>query len=146
MGLARQYKGCNFGLTTDIQWSIKRRGEVHLSLKWRQRSAGLSSEGRDPQVIQADLSAPRVCSPDIALFHKKDPCHRRKICANSLWLYSYDTQSSPWKNKNVKYIFMYLRVLRCLSSSAICGTNSSDFKFSLIVAGLSFPTNKLSKP
>ena len=69
------------------------------------RSTGLSSEGRDPLVTQADLSAPRVCSSAIALLHKKGPCHRRKIGVNSLWLYSYYTQSSLSKNKNINYIF-----------------------------------------
>ena len=51
-------------------------------------------------------------------FTKRVP--RRKICANSLWLYSYNTQSSPTKNKNINYIFIYLRVLRCLCSGSIC--------------------------
>ena len=97
-------------------------------LHWRQRSAGcssreersagLSSERRYPLVTQADLSAPRVCSPAVALPHKKGPRHRRKICANSLWQYSYYTQSSPSKNKNMNYIFIYLRVLRSLSSGS----------------------------
>ena len=102
-------------------------------LDWRQRSSSrshagkrhacLSTEGRDPLVTQADLSAPRVSSPAVTLLHKKGPRHRRKICANSLWLYSYYTQASPTKNKNTNhvyiYIYIYLRVLRCLSSGAI---------------------------
>ena len=109
MELERQYKVCNFGLKAEIRWS----------LKWRGRSAGLSSEGRDSLVTQANLSVPRVCSPSVALLHKKDPRPRRKICANSLGLCSYYTQSSPSKNKNMIYIFIYLRVLRCLSCDAI---------------------------
>ena len=52
-------------------------------------------------------------------FTKRVPRHRRKICANSLWLYSYYTQSLLSKNKNINYIFIYLRVLRCLSSGMI---------------------------
>ena len=86
-----------------------------------ERSAGLSSEGREPLVTQADLSAPRVCSPAVALFDNKGPCHRRKICANSLslWLYFYYTQSSPSKNKNINCIFIYLRIFRCLSCASI---------------------------
>ena len=54
-----------------------------------ERSDCLLSERRDPLVTQADLSAPRVCSPATAILHKKGPGHRRKICANSLRLYSY---------------------------------------------------------
>ena len=107
-------------------WDLK--GKIRsVILDWRQRSSGcsnegdrstsLSSEGRDLLVTQADLSVPRVCSPSVALLHKKGPRYRRKICANSLWLYSYYSQSSPSKNKNINYIFLYLRVLRCLSSN-----------------------------
>ena len=62
-----------------------------------------------------------MCSPAVALLHKKGPHHRRKIFANSLWLYSYYTQSSLSKNKNINYIFIYLRVLHCLSSRSIYG-------------------------
>ena len=104
--LKRQYKVCNFGLKAEIRRSLKRMG----------RSAGLSSEGRDLLVTQADLSAPHVCFLAVAQLHKKGPCHRRKICANSLRLYSYYIQSSPSKNKNINYIFIYLR---CLFSGAI---------------------------
>ena len=101
-----------------------------VNLDWRQRSAGhssegelsagLPSEGREPLVTQADMSAPHLCSSAVALLHNKGPRHRRKICANSLWLYYYYTQSSLWKNKNINYIFIYLRVFRCLSSDAKC--------------------------
>ena len=53
---------------------------------------------------------PCVCSPAVALLHKNGPRHRRKIWANNLWLYSYFTQMSPSKNKNINYIFISLRV------------------------------------
>ena len=112
-------------------------------LDWKQRSSGhsnegersasLSSEERVPLVTQADLPAPCVCSQAVALLHKKGPCHRRKICANSLWLYSYYTQSLPSKNKNMNYIFIHLRVFRCLSSSAIWDTFIKRF---LLIFGL----------
>ena len=107
--LDRQYRVCNFGLMAEIQWSFKRSGEVRWSLKW----------GRDLLVTQADLSALRVCSPVVALLHKMGPRHRRKICANSLWIYFYDIQSLPSKNKNINYMVIYLRVFSCLSSGAI---------------------------
>ena len=110
--LKRQYKVRNFGLKAEIRWSLKRRG----------RSTGLSSEERDLLVTQADLSAPRVCSPAVALLPKNGPRNRRKICMTSLGLYSYYTQPSLSKNKNMHYIFIYLRVLRCLSSASIYGT------------------------
>ena len=103
-----------------------------VNFDWRQRSsgrsskgersAGLSNEGRDPLVTQADLSAPRVCFPAVAQLHKKDPCHRRKICVNSLWLCSFYTQSSLLKNKSINYVFIYLGVLRCLSCGLKCNT------------------------
>ena len=94
MGLERQYKVCNFGLKAVIRWS------QHAK--------------RDPLVTQGDLSAPRVCSPAIVLLHKKGPRHRRKICANSRWLYSYYTQSSPSKNKNMNYIlYIYESFVVC---------------------------------
>ena len=94
-----------------LDW--RRRPSGHSS-EW-ERSAGLSREGRDPLVTQADLSAPRVYSPAAAQLHKNGPRQRRKICANSLWLYSNDIQASPSKNKNINIIFIYLRVFRCLS-------------------------------
>ena len=77
------------------------------------------TKGKGPLVSQADLSAPRMCSPTVVLLHKKGPRHRRKICVNSLWLYSYYTQSLLSKNKDINYIFIYLQVLCCLLSSAI---------------------------
>ena len=67
---------------------------------------------------------PRVCSPVVALIHTKGPRHKRKICANSLGLYSNSTQTSPSKNKNINYIFIYLRGLRCLSRGTIYNTGS----------------------
>ena len=100
-----------------------------------ERSAGLSSEGRETLVTQADLSAPRVCPPTVALLHNRGPRHRRKICANSLTgCIPTFTQSSPSKNKNMNYIFIYLRALRCLSSSAICDENGVSKQYSI------FPT------
>ena len=100
------------------------------------RSAGRLSEGRDPLIAQAEVRDPpvsqakgetcrllkqtyHVCSPAVALLHKKSLCYRRKICVNSLWLYSYYIQSSPSKNENINDIFIYVRVLRCLSSGSI---------------------------
>ena len=85
-------------------------------LDWRRDPLVAQAKGRDPLVTQADLSAPHACSPAVALLHKKGPRHRRKICANSLWLYSYYTQWSPSKNKNINYICIYLQVLHCLST------------------------------
>ena len=120
LGLKREYKVCNFGLKVEIRWSLKRRGEGCWSLKRR----------RDPLVTQADLSGPRVRSPAVALFHKKGLRHRRKICANSSWLYSYDIQSSPSKSKNINYMFIYLGVHHCLSSGAICDSiNIMSFRY-----------------
>ena len=102
--LKRQYKVCNFELKAEIHWSLNQTCQLR-----------------------------RVCSPAVALLHKMSPRHRRKICANSLWLHSYVTQTSPSKNKDINYIFTYLRVLRCLSSGSIyifffnCKTISKAF-------------------
>ena len=93
VGVERQYKVCKFGLKEEICWSLKQ-------TCW----------------------LPHVCSPAVALLHTKGPCHRRKICVNSPWLYSYFTQTSLSKNKSINYIFIYLWVLRCLSSGTICDT------------------------
>ena len=113
--LKRQYKVCNFGLTAEIRWTLKQ----------RRRSAGLSSEGGDPLITQADLSAPLgVFSSRRTTSQKGFPPQKNDMCelSLSLWLYSYYTQSSPSKNKNINYIFIYIRVLRCLSSGPICKT------------------------
>ena len=123
----------------------RRQGSTGHSSKG-ERSAGLSSERRGPLVSQAKGNSPlvaqakgrgplvtqakgetygslkqtcHVCSPAVPLIHRKGLRHRRKICANSLWLYYYYRQPSPSKNKNVIYIFIYLRVLRCLSSGPV---------------------------
>ena len=95
--LEREYKVCNLGLKE------RSRGRSNEG----ERSTGLSSEGRDPLVTQADLSAPRVCSPAVAQLHNKVSRHRRKICANSLRLYNYYTQSSPSRIK-IWIIFSYI--------------------------------------
>ena len=68
---------------------------------------------------EACWSAPRVCSSVVAQLHKKGPHHRRNICVYSFWVYYYFARLFPSKNKNINYIFIYLRVFRCLSSGAM---------------------------
>ena len=79
------------------------------------RSAGRSSEGRDTLVTQADLSAPhpRVFLGRRTTLQEGSPPQKKDMCELSL-------TSSPSKNKNINYIFIYLRVFRCLSSGMIC--------------------------
>ena len=84
-------------------------------MDWRQRFAGCSNEGRDLLATQANLSA-LLC-----VFSGR---HKKKMCANFLWLYSYFTETSLSKNKNINYIFIYLQVLCCLSSGSICDTSA----------------------
>ena len=60
-----------------------------------------------------------MCSLCVALIHTKGPRHRRKICSDSLRQYSFFIQTSPSKNKNINYMFIYLRGIRCLSSGAL---------------------------
>ena len=97
--LKRQYNVCNFVLKAQTLWS----------LEWRERPAGLSSRS--------------VCSSYVFSGRRPtSPRHRRKICANSLWMYSYEIQSPSSKNKNINYISIYQRVFRCLCSGSICDT------------------------
>ena len=58
-----------------------------------------------------------MCFPAVALRHTKGPHHRRCICINYLSLHSYFIQTLPSKNRNINYIFIYLRSLRCLSTA-----------------------------
>ena len=119
-----------FSVTFDGTWNVNIRFVI---LDWRERSAGrsikversasLSNEGRDLQVTQADMSCLFFARHTIS---QKSPRHWRKISANTLWLYSYYTQSSPSKNKDINYIFIYLGVLRYLSSDAIYYTRESS--------------------
>ena len=103
--LKRQYMVCNFGLKAEIHWSLKR----------RERSAGRSSDGEKRPTGHSSIS---VSSPAVSLLHKMGCRHRRKICAKSPRLYSYYTQSSTSKYKNINYIYIYLRVFRCLTSGS----------------------------
>ena len=106
---------------------------MSVILDWRQRSASSSSEGRDPLGhSRRPVSFSCMCSSAVVLLRKKSPRHRRKIYANSLWLYSYYKQSLPRKNKNINYIFIYLRVFRCLSSGAICNMWTTPSLLSLL--------------
>ena len=84
VGVERKYKVCNFGQKGETRWSLKQTCQL-----------------------------PRVFSPANALIHTKGPRHRIKIWANSPWLYSYFTQTSPSKIKNINYIFIYLCGLLC---------------------------------
>ena len=77
-------------------------------LDWRQRPTGHSSR---------PVSSP-VCVPWMShYFTKRVPVTEERY-VQTLWLYSYFTQTSPSKNRN-NYIFIYLRVFHCLSSSSI---------------------------
>ena len=95
-------------------------------LVWRRRcagrssegewSTGLSSEGRD--TCGSLKQTCHACSPTVALILTKGPSHRRNICANSDCISTSHT--SPPKNKNINYLFKYLRVVRNFSSGSIC--------------------------
>ena len=108
IGLERQYKVCNFGMKTEIQWSLKRCGEVHWSLRQGERPAGYSS---------IPVSSSCVFSSRHTISQKGSPPQKKDMCE----LYSYYTQSSPSKNKYINYIFIYLLVFRYLSSGQ-CST------------------------
>ena len=100
---------------------------------------------RDPLVSQAKgdtcgslKQTCRVFLRPSHYFNKNGTCYRRKICTNELWLYSYNTQSSPSKNKNINYILIYLRVVCCLSSDAICDSWAISNKGLNISPAISF--------
>ena len=99
-----------------------------VNLDWRQRPAGHSSR----PVSSLCMFGSRTTS-------QKVPHHKRNIYAISLRLYSYYTQSSPSKNKNISYIFIYLRVLPCLSSWTICDTYSKHICIITIWRRSSYP-------
>ena len=69
---------------------------------WRQKS---QAKGKTRWSLKQNCQL-LVCFPAVAVLRNKGPRHRRKICANSLWLYYYYyyTQSLPSKNKNINYI------------------------------------------
>ena len=101
-------------------------------LDWRQKSVGRSSEGdrssslsnkgRDVRVTQSNMSC--VFSGRRTTSQIGSPPQKKWV--KSFWVYSYCTQSSPSKNKNINYIFIYLRFFGCLSSGAICDSSNED--------------------
>ena len=108
MGLEKLYKVSHFRTEGEIQWSLKRRGEVCWSLKRRERPAGHSSR---PVISSCVFSGRRTTS------QKGSPRYVRTLsnCIPTL-------HASPSKNKNIDYMVIYLRVLRCLSCGSIYAT------------------------
>ena len=96
VGVERQYKVCYFGLRGETYWSPKQTCQL-----------------------------PSVWFPAVAQIHRKGLRHSRKLCVNSLslslslWPYAYFPQTSPSKNKNINYVLIYQRDIRCLSSGTI---------------------------
>ena len=95
--IERKYKVCNFGLKQrrEVHWSLKRRGEVRWSLK----------------------QTCHVFSGRRSNTHKGSPPQKKDMCKLSDCIPTSHTL--PSKNKNINYIFIYRRVLCCLSSGAI---------------------------
>ena len=100
-------------------WSLKRRGEICWLLKWmgevrwsleqRERPTGPSSR---PVSSSCVFCGPRTTS------QKGSPPQKKDMCKISDCIPTY-TQSSLSKNKDINYIFIYLRVFRCSSSGAV---------------------------
>ena len=90
-----------------------------IILDWRKRPPGHSSEVVGPLVSQANLSASLCVFSCRRTPSQKGSQPQKKDMCKLYLLYFYNTQSSPSKNKNINYIFMHLRVLRCLSSGSI---------------------------
>ena len=71
-------------------------------LDWRQRSTGRSSKRQRSASLSSEGSLKqtcRECSPAVALFHKRGPYHRRKICANSLSLSLSDFTPTTYNHR-----------------------------------------------
>ena len=118
-----------------LDWRQRSARETHWPLKQRERSAGHSSErGRSACLSSRPVFSPCVFSSRRRTTSQKgSPAIEERYVRTlslslslslSLWLYSYYTQSSTLKNKNTNYIFIHLRVLRCLVSGAIYFTLS----------------------
>ena len=100
--LKRKYEVCNFGRKVVTHWPLKRRA-------W---STGHSSK---PVGFLVCVLWP------LHYFTKSVPTTEERY-VQTLGMYSYCTQTLPSKNENINYIFIYLRVFRCLSSSATYDT------------------------
>ena len=107
MELERQYKVCNFGLKAEIRWSQQaKRNPLVAQAKWGDLLVSQAKE-RDLLVTQEDLSAPRVCSPAVALLHKKCPPPQKKDkCELSLTVFLLHkiVAVEEWKYKLYFYI------------------------------------------
>ena len=103
-------KSVNLDWRREVGWSHKRRGEIRWSLKRRERPAGHSSK----YVVC-------VFRPS-HYYTKRFPATEERY-ARTLSDCIPITQSSPSKIKNVDFIFIYLRVFRCLSCSSIYAKN-----------------------
>ena len=79
------------------------------------------------------MSAPRVCSPTIALLHKRVPA-TEEVYVRTLSDCIPTTHNRRRRRIKICYIFIYLRVFRCLSSGSIC-----DIMYKNIICFFSFP-------
>ena len=115
-----QYKVCKFGLN------------------WRDSLASQAT-GRDPLVAQVKgetrWSLKQTCQILVRVlrppnyFTKRVPATEERYVRTLSDCVPTYTQSSPSKNKNINYMCIYLRVLHCLSSSAICDPMKSYSTF-----------------
>ena len=85
-------------------WDLKRQYKIS--------NFGLKAE------IRWSLSSTCVFSGRRTTSQKVSPLQKKDMCELSLTA-SYNTQSSPSKNKKVNYIFIYLQVWRRFSSGSI---------------------------
>ena len=109
-GLVREYKVCNFGLKAEIQWSLKRRGRG--SLVSQAKGENHWSLKQTCQLLVCVLRLSHYFTKRVLATEER----YMRILSDCIPTY---TQSSPSKNKNINYIFIYLRVFRCLSSGSI---------------------------
>ena len=95
---------------TKILWSLKRKRVVRWSLKRRERSSGHPSKHvmsvLRPSLLYTQM-VPATAEKYVRTFSDSIPT----------------SHTSPSKNKNINYMFIYLRVHHCLSDGAICDTS-----------------------
>ena len=71
-----------------LGWRQRSAREIRWSLKRKGRSAGLSSEGREPLITQEDLSAPPcVFSGHRSTLQKGSPPQKKDMCELSLTVF-----------------------------------------------------------
>ena len=119
---------------------------MFVILDWRQRSA--QAKGRGPLVSEGKeethWSLKQTCQLLVCVlrpphyFTKRVPATEERYVWTLTDCICIYTKSPRLKNKNINYIFIYLRIIRYLSGGAICDTTMSQSR-TLATTYHSFP-------